>query len=81
MPIIMNFKELYTDNDKRFTDINPTGYRYRVFHPSIRPLWDRYCERQKIPKNYPASDKQRADFEKIIDELIRAGKITVIADE
>lgn len=81
MPIVMNFKELYTDNDKRFTGINPTGYRYKVFSPKIRPLWDLYCKKQGIPKHFPASDKQRADFEKIIDELIRIGKITVIADK
>jgi hypothetical protein len=78
MAIVISYDELYTDPKIKYTSLNPTGYRYRVFHPSIRPLWDLYCKKQGIPKHFPASDKQRHEFERnVIDQLIASGRIVV----
>ena len=77
MPIMIPYSELYTNPKSMFTSINPTGYRYRVFHPLLRPLWDIYCKKNGINQHFPASDKQRQEFEKHLDQLIAAGKIVV----
>ena len=69
--------DIYTDPKKRFTTVNPTGYRYKVTHPLIAKLWSVYRQKHGIHQRYPASDRQRHEFEQHIDSLIESGKIVV----
>lgn len=71
--------DIYTDSAKRFTRVNPTGYLYNINHPLIAKLWEVYREKQGIHKRYPASDRQRHEFEQHVDSLIENGKIVVKA--
>lgn len=70
-------RDIYYDREKRFTSINPTGYRYSVKNEVIAKLWKRYRETHGIHPRYPASDKQREEFERHLDKLIEAKKIIV----
>lgn len=75
----MGHDSIYADPDKRWTSANPAGYRYDVNNPVIRKLWDRYRKLSGISLRYPASDRQRHEFEQHVDSLIENGKIVVKA--
>lgn len=71
--------DIYADTSKRFTAVNPTGYRYNINQPLIAKLWAVYRKKHGIHPRYPASDQQRHEFEQHIDSLIESGKIVVKA--
>jgi hypothetical protein len=50
-----------------------------VAHPLIAKLWAVYREKHGIPRCYPASDRQRHEFEQHVDNLIENGRIVVKA--
>jgi len=43
------------------------GYRYNVNHPLIRELYEKYKNKKEIPLWCPLSDRQRQEFEILVD--------------
>lgn len=70
-------RDIYIDPKVRYTSVNPTGYRYSVRHPLIAQLWETYRKKHGIHPRHPASDMQRNEFERHIDELIEAKRIII----
>lgn len=77
MPIVISYDGIYTDPKFKYTTVNPTGYRYNINHPVISKLYTVYRKKHGIPEHFAPSDKQRLEFEGILNQLIASGRIVV----
>lgn len=77
MPIVISCDGIYTDPKFKYTTVNPTGYRYNINHPVISKLYTVYRKKHGIPEHFAPSDKQRHEFEGILNQLIASGRIVV----
>lgn len=61
-------------SEEFFIHHNKYGFKIKVNHESIKPLYDFYKERKNISLHYPVSDKDRHEFENgLIDNWTRRG--------
>lgn len=68
---------IFRDQNSRIGGFDKVPYLINVNHPIMNQFYKRFKERNKIPVAYPPSDKQRAEFENWIIDLIKEGKIKV----
>ena len=67
-------REVFINKDFKKQDIfnafNPYGYRLNLNNPKIKELYYRYKKYIGVARNFPLSDEERINFEKIIIEQL-----------
>lgn len=56
----------YTAPEPQFMENNKYGYRVNIGNPYIYGLYVRYRKKHGIPLQFPMSDAERLDFERLV---------------
>lgn len=67
-------KTIYRKESKQFPNVK---YRFNLANVVIHSMYTMYLKSRGIPKTIGLTDKQRFDFEKLVQSLIDNGSIVV----